>query len=294
MSLNTHLCGFPNLGNTCYMNSTLQALLTSNVLNTSLMIYLKKNQQSIKNMAPIIKQYCKIIVELINNKPNIYSVRQFKKTLDIENQWFRGTSQHDSNEFMVYLINEMTDEKYDVGVSKLIKNICFGRYKQYIKCAECKNVNTSYFKFLDVQLPIPDKQNPDLEDCFIHFAQNETLDNTNKWMCPVCNKKVVSYKRMEIEDVPDVAIFTFNRFRGMRKNNKQIKIYEHIELEGKKLKLISTVNHYGGVGGGHYVAHVSKNNVWYRADDSRISKINGVGQLLNDPSIYMVVYQIDI
>ena len=68
MSLNTNLCGFPNLGNTCYMNSALQALLTSNVLNTSLMIYLKKNQQSIKNMAPIIKQYCKIIVELINNK----------------------------------------------------------------------------------------------------------------------------------------------------------------------------------------------------------------------------------
>lgn len=294
MSLNTNLCGFPNLGNTCYMNSALQALLTSNVLNTSLMIYLKKNQQSIKNMAPIIKQYCKIIVDLINNKSNIYSVIQFKKTLDIENQWFRGTSQHDSNEFMVYLINEMTDKKYDDGVSKLIKNICFGRYKQYIKCTECKNVNTSYFKFLDVQLPIPDKQNPDLEDCFIHFAQNETLENTNKWMCPVCNKKVVSYKRMEIEDVPDVAIFTFNRFKGMRKNGKPIKIYEHIELEDKKLKLISTVNHYGGVGGGHYVAHVSKNNVWYRADDSRISKINGVGQLLNDPSIYMVVYQIEI
>jgi len=294
MSVKTHLCGFPNLGNTCYMNSALQALLTSNVINTVLMMYLKKNQNAIKNTSPIVKQYFKIILDLVNKKENVYSVRNFKRTLDMINSWFRGTSQHDSNEFMVYLINEMTEGKYDKGVSDLIKRVCFGRYKQYIRCSECKNVNVSFFKFLDVQLPIPDKQNPDLEDCFIHFAQNEKLDDTNRWMCPVCKKKVVAYKRMEIEDVPEVAIFTFNRFKGMRKNGKPIKIYKHIELEGKKLQLISTVNHYGSVGSGHYVAHVSRNNVWYRADDSRISRINGINQLLNDPSVYMAVYQIEM
>ena len=294
MSVITHLCGFPNLGNTCYMNSALQALLSSNVINTGLMMYLKKNNNSIKNTSQVVKQYCKIILDTATKKEDVYSVINFKRTLDIVNDWFRGTSQHDSNEFMVYLINEMTEEKYDKGLSDLIKKICFGKYKQYITCSECKNTNISYFKFLDVQLPIPNKQNPDLEDCFIHFAQNEKLDDTNKWMCDICKKKVVAYKRMEIEDVPEVAIFTLNRFKGTRKNEIPIKIYEHIELEGKKLQLISTVNHYGGVGGGHYVAHVSRNNIWYRADDSRINKINGVGQLLNDPSVYMVVYQIEM
>jgi ubiquitin C-terminal hydrolase len=257
-------------------------------------MYLKKNQRALKNMSPIIQQYCKIMVDLINNNSDTYSVKQFKHTLNLENRWFRGSVQHDSNEFMVYLINEMTDEKYDNGMSKIIKNICFGKYKQYIKCSVCKNININYFKFLDVQLPIPAKQNPDLEDCFIHFAQNETLDDTNKWMCDVCKKKVVAFKRMEIEYVPDIAIFTFNRFSGMHKNDKPIKIYEHIELEEKKLKLISTINHYGGVNGGHYVAHVSRNNIWYRADDSRIRKIGNIRDLLNDPSVYMVVYQIEI
>lgn len=294
MSIKTHLCGFPNLGNTCYMNSALQALLSSNVLSTVLIIYLKKNPDILKDISPLIKQYYKIILDLTSNKLNVYSLRPFKHTVDIENAWFRGTNQHDSNEFMVYLINEFTEKKYNVGLTELVKKVCFGRYKQYVTCTECKNININYFNFLDVQLPIPDKQNVDLEDCFIKFAQNEKLDNDNKWNCPICKKKVDAYKRMELEDVPDVAIFTFNRFTGLRKNDKPIKIYENIELEGKKLKLISTVNHYGSINGGHYVAHVSRDNIWYRADDSRISKINGIQQLLVDQSIYMVVYQIEI
>lgn len=295
MSIKTQLCGFPNLGNTCYMNASLQSLLTSEVLNTSLIFYLKNNPGIIRNVSPVVKQYYKIILELIKSSSNVYSVKHFKYTLDMENEWFRGNRQHDSNEFMVYLINEFTENKYDNGLSDIVKEVCYGRYKQYVTCTECKNTVISFFKFLDVQLPIPDsKQNPDLEDCFIQFAQNEKLDDINKWMCPTCKKKVVAHKRMELEDVPNVAIFTFNRFKGMRKNDKPIKIYEYIELEGKKLKLISTVNHYGSVNGGHYVSHISRNNIWYRADDSRINKINGIQQILNDPSVYMVVYQIEI
>ena len=91
--------------------------------------------------------------------------------------------------------------------------------------------------------------------------------------------------------MPDVAVFTLNRFKGTTKNSTPVRIYPYIELEGKKLKLISTVNHYGGTGGGHYVAHVSRAGKWYRADDSSIREINSES-VLNDPSVYMVVYQI--
>ena len=138
---------------------------------------------------------------------------------------------------MVYMINEFADEKKDIGIAKIVKKVCFGRYKQYVKCSECKKTNVDYFKFLDVLLPIPDKKEPDLEDCFKKFAENDRLDieqnpgkkdNDNRWNCPSCKKKVVAHKRMEIEDVPEVAIFTFNRFNGTQKNSKPIRIYEYI------------------------------------------------------------------
>ncbi|VBB18726.1 ubiquitin carboxyl-terminal hydrolase 8-like [Yasminevirus sp. GU-2018] len=292
MTTVVNLRGFRNLGNTCYMNAGLQALLSSNVLNTALMMYLKENQQTLKQFSPMLIEYCRIIIDLLKkNQPAIYSPIEFKKTLDRVNQWFRGYQQHDSNELFLYLINDFIDETKDKGVVELIKKLCFGKYKQYVYCNECKNVVESYFNFLDVALPIPETNNPDLEDCFKKFAKYDTLDESNKWDCPTCKKKVIAHKKMEIHEVPDVAVFTLNRFKGTTKNNTPVRIYPYIELEGKKLRLISTVNHYGGTGGGHYVAHVSRSGKWYMADDSSIREINSES-VLNDPSVYMVVYQV--
>lgn len=295
MSTVIKLQGFRNLGNTCYMNSALQALLSSNIMNTAIMLYLKKHRD-VKKFSPMMIEYCRIILDLLETEPNkTYDPRQFKMTLDRVNAMFRGHQQHDSNELLVYLINEFIDDSKDKGISSLIKRLCFGKYKQYIYCDQCKNVSENNFNFLDVVLPIPETKNPDLDDCFKKFAKYEMLDNNNKWMCDTCKEKVVAYKKMEIHEVPEVAIFTFNRFTGMTKNSTPIRIYPFIELEGKKLKLISTVNHYGGTGGGHYVSHVLRSvngrDIWYRADDSMIREIN-ITNLLNDPSVYMVIYQV--
>jgi ubiquitin C-terminal hydrolase len=296
----TNVKGFRNLGNTCYMNSALQAMLSSNILNAVLLLYIKKNPRCIDSISPILIAYCQIIMDLLKNETDqqqylgagVYVPASFKNILANENPWFKGFKQHDSNELMVYLINEFADDKKDKGMSNLIKKVCFGKYKQYVWCTECKNVVTSYFKFLDILLPVPNIENPSLEDCFKKFAKIEKLDNDNKWMCPGCKKKVIAYKKMELSEVPEVAIFTLNRFRGTSKNITPVKIYQYIELEGKKLQLIATVNHYGDVGTGHYVSCVSRNNKWYMANDSSISDMN-VESVLNNPSVYMVVYQVE-
>lgn len=303
MSLIINVKGFNNLGNTCYMNSALQALLSSDIMNTALMFFLKNNPESVNSMNPILLEYCRIIIELLDDKndvhnreTNILVPRNFKQILDRENQLFRGFSQHDSNELLVYMINEFTEtKKNNKDIAEIVKKLCFGKYKQYVYCKECKNVSINYANFLDVLLPIPSVRNnkyPDLEDCFKKFAIYEELTGDNKWICPTCKKKVDACKKMEIETVPEIAIFTLNRFKGMAKNDTPVLIYEYIELEDKKLKLISTVNHYGNVGGGHYVAHISRNDNWFVADDSRIRPID-VKSLMCDPSVYMVVYQED-
>ena len=291
MSIVTNVVGFRNLGNTCYMNSTLQALLSSNVLNTALMLYIQKYRNHVAKFSPVLIEYCKIIIAMITDKTSsTYSPSSFKTILDSENAWFRGCEQHDANEFFLYIINEFAEEKKDKGMATLVRKLCFGKYKQYMCCAECMNVVESYFNFLDVALPIPETKNPDIGDCFQKFAQYEILDE--KWDCPTCKKKVPVHKKMEIHEVPEIAIFTLNRFRGTSKNNTPVALYQYIDLEGKKLKLIATVNHYGGTKGGHYMAHVSRNDKWYVANDSTISE-STVDSILNDSSVYMMIYQID-
>lgn len=316
-SIKMNTKGFSNLGNTCYMNSALQALLSSDILNEALIFFLQKIvsescfEDIVKETSPLLMCYYSIIfghinttnttntntinTNYINNYNNInnFSPIQFKNKLDEMNNWFKGYSQHDSNEFMLYMLNEFIDGSKNKQIGELIKSLCFGKYKQYICCYTCRNVAVSYHNFLDIVLPIPDMPNPTLEDCFVKMASYEKLCSDNSWDCPVCKTKVNASKKIEIETVPDVAVFTFNRSLQnvtITKNNTAVKIYPYIRIDGKKLKLISTINHYGSIGGGHYVANILRNNVWYRANDSSVSKIN-VENILNDSSIYMTIYQ---
>lgn len=303
--------GFSNLGNTCYMNSFLQALLSSNVLNTLIALYIQQNPDCFDKMCPIMLEYCRLIIDLMEpvnqNNENIlnhysspYSPSSFKRTLDEQNPWFRGSQQHDADEFMLYCINEFIDPKKNPDLARLIKKMCFGRYKQYLRCNECEYVSEEFFDFLNVQLPIPAKKPDrvlDLEDCFKEFAKYERLDGKNMQKCSNCKKKVVAYKKMVISKTPEVAIFTLIRYRDAngRRDLTPIQMFKYISLEKKKLKLVATVNHSGGTGSGHYVANVLRKGVWYNMNDSYVSKIadTQINKMLTDPSIYMVIYQAD-
>jgi len=295
MSVITSIKGFTNLGNTCYMNAAIQALLSSDILNNVILIYSEKHPNRVEKFSPVLIEYVRLVLDFMmdNNQSSIYSPHKFKKIIDKENAFFRGHAQHCPSEFISYLINEFAETAKEKGIAKIMNQICFGKYKEYICCDVCKNVIVGYAPFLEVPLPIPDTPNPDLDECFKKFAIYETLDEkNNRWTCPTCQMKVVAHKRMEIFEVPEVAIFTFNRFKNAQKNNTPIKLYPRIKLENRRLRLIATVNHYGGLNGGHYVAYVSRGNVWYRADDSSIRR-DDIKSVLNDSSVFMVVYQIE-
>ena len=296
MSTITKIAGLKNIGNSCYLNSVLQSLFSSELLNEKLIRYIRENNECINEFSPLLIEYCKIFSFLIDESKEIkiLSPTNFKKILDNEFDRFAGQIQCDAHELFVYIMDNFMDQKKNNKYSKKINKLCFGKYKQHLYCSECKNSSESYFNFFDVILPIPlNKQNIDLEDCFKKFAKYDTLDTDNKWNCPTCSKKVIAYKKMEIDIVPDISVFTFNRFEGMKKNNNSIKLYEYIELEGKKLKLISTVNHYGNIIGGHYISYVSRNKKWFRTDDSNITEVS-MNDVLNDnSSVYMVIYQVD-
>ncbi len=307
--------GFSNLGNTCYMNSFLQAFLSSDILNTVIALYIQQNPNCFDRMCPMMLEYCRLVIDLMepvnNNKKfmmsnRTYSPISFKKTLDAQNPWFRGYQQHDADEFMLYCINEFIDPKKNPDLAGLIKKLCFGRYKQYLRCNECENVSEEFFDFLNVQLPIPiipvkkqqgESNQLNLEDCFKEFAKYERLDGKNMQKCSKCNKKVVSYKKMVISQTPEVAIFTLIRYKDSngRRDMTPIKMFKYISLEKKKLKLIATVNHSGGTGSGHYIANVLRKGEWYHMNDSSVSKIDDsdINKMISDPSIYMVIYQTD-
>jgi len=283
------LVGLSNIGNTCYMNSTLQALFGSNIFNNVLFLYLKKYPNCIDNMSYMLKAYISLVIEISRTNNSFYNPAEFKTILGKENDLFFGFQQQDAHELLVYLVNDFCDDKKSKKISQLIKKLCFGKYKQYVYCKSCRNTSITYTEFFDINLQIPNKSNITLKDCFEEeFLKIDRLDDDNKYFCNTCQTKTVANKKIEIESVPDVLFISLKRFTNNNKISTPVKICHNINLENKKLELVSTINHYGGCGGGHYTANVKKNGSWYNANDSSINNINFS---LEDPSIYVMVYQ---
>lgn len=277
--------GLQNLGNTCYMNSVLQAMLSSNVLIDTIASF-----DETKKSSHMLDAYIQLIGDFIELNSKLHNPKNFKKIIDKENSYFRGYSQHDSQELIAYLFNDFIDNS-DKEIGEQIKKSCFGSYKQYILCLECNKVINNTFSFLDIIVPIPsNKTNIDLNDCFQLYIKHEKLTDDSKYYCNHCKHKVDAIKKIELDTIPDLVIITLNRFTKNRKNDEHVKLFEYLKLDDKCLKLISTINHYGSFGGGHYISKISRGDKWYVANDSSISPTN-INSVINDSSIYIAIYE---
>ena len=55
-------------------------------------------------------------------------------------------------------------------------------------------------------------------------------------------------------------------------------------------RLRGLIVHEGSsIAGGHYVAYISMNGVWYKADDSEITRVTR--QIVSSLEVYILVYQ---
>lgn len=125
------LSSFYNIGNTCYMNSVLQCLLSCNILKsffllehhkdlikrniiTKVVITDKKidnNMQIIKKkyLNNLTKEIGELFIRYWNNNVKIIPSR-FKRVLGNLNSNFKGKNQEDSEEFLSYILDKMHDD----------------------------------------------------------------------------------------------------------------------------------------------------------------------------------------
>jgi ubiquitin carboxyl-terminal hydrolase 8 len=153
MSCTRGLSGLNNLGNTCYMNSVLQAISSTDLLN----YYLRKHMFKAKLKHGIKRKLLEKLrrntdlksdeeVEISKKKLKykfkhsityrLYQVikimwnincelkpEKFKRAVDTLLPQFKGYSQHDSHEFLIYLLDFIHEEiKSDVQIKKIKLN----------------------------------------------------------------------------------------------------------------------------------------------------------------------------
>lgn len=250
---NKGLTGLCNLGNTCFLNSTMQCLSHSYDFNNMLNTEKYKNKIN-KDSSSLILIEWDNLRKLMWSENCIISpkgfVRAVQKVARIKDrELFTGYAQNDLPEFLEFIIEcfhmaikrevkmnisgnaitetdklaklcyNMMKNMYKKEYSEMLK-FFYGIHISYIESTESNYVNITPEPFFNLQLPIPEKNNINLTDCIELYLDKETLED--KILIEDTNKKESCIKKIEFWSLPDILIITFKRFNvsthSIRKN----------------------------------------------------------------------------
>ena len=244
--------GLANLGNTCFLNSCLQALSHTFELHEVL-----DNVKKINNVneSTILTEWNELRQLIWSNNnmsisPNkfIHHVQRLAKIKGKD--LFTGWNQNDMPEFMIFMMDCIHDsirrpvELRITGQSKhSVDNLALNCYavlkdtyaKEYSEVMELMyGIYVSEIRSIDgavqhavksemffvLDLPIPTmKPVVSIYDCFDEYTKPEMLSGENAWLNEKTGKKEDINKRMTFWNFPNILVVTLKRFsgNGMRK-----------------------------------------------------------------------------
>ncbi|CAK78771.1 unnamed protein product (macronuclear) [Paramecium tetraurelia] len=185
------ICGLSNLGNTCFMNSSLQCL--SNVTElTEYMIY-NTFLQDLNEKNPLgtggrlACNYAELLKELYESTSTSVAPWNVKKIIGQQAPQFNGYSQQDSQELLSYLLDGLHEDLNRIKKKPYIPDVEYkgqsdqefadlywdnhkkrndskitdlftGQFKSRVECPECNFVSITFDPFVTISLPIPSKE----------------------------------------------------------------------------------------------------------------------------------------
>jgi hypothetical protein len=277
--------GFHNIGNTCYLNSGLQMLIQNKNLCHLIIKY--------SDQSTILKTIGDFINDYHNGYNNVLIPQDIKRIVEQRQEMFIGFRQHDSAEFVVFLLDIIDEEIKKIDSKLLGVDLIFGLESNVrIKCKlkVCLNISNHIEKNNYLLLDI-NNNTKTLDDCYRLSKSSEILEDSNMYYCENCKAKTIASKRTKIVKWPDNLIIWLKRFKqsGMRLD----KIDNQIEVPlmwRHNMKLQGFVIHSGGLHGGHYIYVGLVNDKWYLFNDSSVSEIQNEAQLNNYLSTAYLIY----
>lgn len=147
------------------------------------------------------------------------------------------------------------------------------------------------------------KESIDLDDCFKQFNKEEQLEGGEEFYCSSCKNHTRSKTKMELYKIPPIMIIFLKRFKHNTKIDtkvefpiKDLDMNKYLIGEDKnrpnQYDLFAVAHHYGGLGGGHYVASAknSFDNQWYNFNDQSVSIERTEEEIINS-SAYCLFYK---
>lgn len=273
--------GLKNMGNTCYFNSALQLMFNCDFFTK---LILKNNFDN-----NFLKGYKQTLTDYFSLSTNTLGPRIIKSYLNKNYSQFNNFEQCDSHEVMVCLF-DLLEKNIKCLEDTLLKdynnNDLFKKlfYNQISSNIECELTNENFKKYesdIFLSLPIPNKENLNLKDCFNEFFKKEKLNDDNKYFNEKINQYVDATKQLNIINSPKYLFIILKRFNNLeQKININIDFNFNYKINNINYKLIGFIVQIGNLNGGHYISCINRNNKWFMCDDDRITELNNISSFL--------------
>ncbi|KAJ8975315.1 hypothetical protein NQ317_000494 [Molorchus minor] len=278
--------GLNNLGNTCYMNSVLQALFMTKTFRNEVLLHNK-------DMTPLFSKL-QVLFALLQHS------RKFSLSpSDILNlsrpPGFLLGHQHDSSEFLGYLLDILHEQEKNItpsdntdvagavaiSVTQTVVQQSFGgRTITVSRCGECATKSERADNFRELQLSFPNhSDNQSVQTLLDYYLQPEKLSGDNQYHCDICGRLTDGERITRIVEAPPRLILTLKHFRYDPASQQRTKLLQRVKLDRQvhldkyQYELYAAVVHCGSsVDSGHYYTYAKDEEDWYKFNDCSVIK----------------------
>jgi ubiquitin carboxyl-terminal hydrolase 8 len=278
--INIGTAGLKNLGNTCYMNAMVQCL---NATVPFARFFIDGRWKAAVNyMNPegtkgeLARGFAAILHEMSHSELPSIVPSDFRRVVTKHREEFRNTDQHDSQEFLIFLLDGLHEDlnrilnkptltsspKREAELEVLAQQISSeqewqswrtrddsiiidyfqGQFRNRLQCLTCQKTSTTFNSFRSLQLPVLSGKTfgkVTLTQCLDAFVKEEIMDGNDKWACPTCKTLRKATKHLSISRLPPVLVIQLKRFESHGRFTDKIDTFVDFPL--KSLDLTSYV-----------------------------------------------------
>ena len=237
--------GLKNLGNTCFLNSSLQCLSATIPFTDYFLGFNYRSEINTDNFlgtgGKLVVAYAELMKKMWLGDKSVAEPKDFKQQIGTFAPQFNGRNQHDSQEFLSFLLDGIhedlnrvknrpyiedkdcdgkNDEADAIEAWKnylkrnrsLVVDLFQGQLKNTCRCLTCGHQNIRFETFMYLSLPIA-KDSKSIEDCMDIYLEEETLKGADQWYCEKCKTHVDATKKTDLWILPPILIVHLKRFR---------------------------------------------------------------------------------